>query len=371
MILVFTSVYPKEEERPWYKRDILNVCCEPKGAQIQFAYRKVWIAENIQSADQLDGKEALIVYCERKNSLIKNQFSTGYFTFHPLREAIINNATDEFANTTISLQLGNFFAYETFDGNFPVDEFQEYITRSADNPNHPSRAGRFVRGEERWDKVVSCENWMPLVQYVGTLAGLDDSVFFCAQRKFGGPPIPLFPESKEEDSRTIYVLKSGLGYPLSFHLIAGSKASYKDPELTLTPGLGSVAGPLVRQRSAGLQVDYVVQCKRSFEEEIGMLSIVVPPLKPGIFRSPAFNVLVRLSIRRGFLILAVLLLTFGAFLVAMTPDTVKDSASLLGGSVGNWISIHKDSITWLSKFIGLVMMAVGSFVGFRKLPKGE
>jgi hypothetical protein len=366
MILVFTSV---KEDRPWYKRDILNVCCEREGAQIQFAYKNEWIPDDIRN--QLDGKGALIVYCERKESEAKSGVSTGYFTFHPVRAAKITKATPEFATTTISLRLGNFFDYESDAVRIPamIDGFQQYIIKAADNPNNKS-AARFVRQESPWDKARFCNSWMPLVQHFGNLEGLDDSLFFCAQQrgKFGGPPYQLFPAPNDQESRTVYALRSGAEYELSLQIVAGAKAKYQDPAVTVKESLAAVTGPFVRQRSAGLQADFIVQCKRSFQEETGMLSIAVPPVTPSTFRSPQMNVLINLSVRRWLLIAAVSLLTVGSFFVSTTPDAVNELASFVSGSRYNWTSDHKDWISNVIKLIGLCMLAGGSWIGFRKLP---
>jgi hypothetical protein len=370
VILVFTSV---KDDRPWYKRDILNVCCERKGANIQFAYKTDWIAKNVRSSDRLKGKEALVVFCERKQSSTTDQYSSGYFSFHPVRKAVVTDANPEFATTTITLSLGDFFDYEGYRGQIPtiISKFQRYVIDSPANPNNPKHSeARFVRDEVPWDEAKFAERWMPLVQYIGQLDGVDDSVFFCAQKRgeFGGPPVPIFPTVRLESGRTTYELKSGLSYEVSLQLIAGAKANYQNPEFSVKGSLASVAGPFVRQRSAGLQADFVVQSKRSFEQEACMLSIIVPPLDPGTFRSPEINALMKLSVRRGILILAVVLLTAGGFFVSMSPDSVKEFGTLLSGSFSNWVAEHKNWISGISKFFGLAMLASGSYIGFRKLP---
>ncbi|MDT4968217.1 MAG: hypothetical protein QOJ64_2954 [Acidobacteriota bacterium] len=349
MILIFTSV---RDNRPLYKRDILNVCCESPGTQIQFAYRTKWIPQHLRSSPAaLRGKEALIIYCERTKQ------PTGYFTFHPVRRAVISEATGEFDFMTLSLQLGEFFDYAAYgdDVQDVIDRFQTFITANkTDHPNHAAKP-RFVREDDSWNEAGFSEGWAPLVTHISNVEGLHDAVFFSVQQrdKFGGPPIPLFPNPGNEQNRTTYLLKSGGTYDVSVLLMWGGRASYRDPELIVKESVASVSGPFVRQRSGGFQADFVVQCKRSFDEESSMLSLRVPPAEPNTFGSPRADVLIKLSPRKGTLLIAVVLLTLGAFLLSWTPETLAHFRL-------DWIAVLK--------LLGLMMLALGSYVGFRKLP---
>lgn len=367
MILVFTSV---KDGRPWYKRDLLNVCCEAQGTRIQFAYRIGWVAENLRSPEQLKGQEALIVFCERKSS------GGRLFTYHPVRQAKIVDPNPEFDTMTLSLELRGFFDYDRYRGQMDnlVEKFQTYVTQSEEQPtpSDPAKA-RFVRVESVWEKAAFTESWTPLIDHVRNLDGLNDSIFFCVQNRseFGGPPSPLFPNPVADRNKTTYVLKSGASYEVSLHVIEGSQATFQDPELVVKDAVGSVSGPFVRQRSAGLQADFVLRCKRSFEEDTCMVSLRVPRSQPNSVRSPEIHALLKLGVRKGILLVAVSMLTIGGFLVSLTPDLASDLAHWVGGDDTSWIAVHRFSVSALSKLLGLAALAIGSYIGFRKLPSKE
>jgi len=356
MILIFASI-----RRPLYKRDVLNVCCEAPGSQIQFAYQLKWIAEPLrEKPEALKESPALIVYCAGTGN-------PPTYKFYPVRWAVIKDVQKEFGYLTFSLELREFVAYSNYgdDVENAIDRFQALVTEGrADHPNTKTKSlthepgARFVRQEAEWEDGRFSEAWTPLVSYISRVAGLDDAVFFCVQDRQNteGKPVPIFPNPANAENPTSYVLTSGGSYVVSVFLMSGARADYKDPELVIKESVAVVSGPFVRQRSSGFQADFVVQCKRSFDEENSMLTLRVPA-GPNEYLSPVANVLIKLSPRRGTLLAAVSMLTAGALLMSLTPETV-----------GQLHIEHKDLMSALFKLVGFFMFATGSYFGFRKLP---
>jgi hypothetical protein len=356
MILIFASI-----RRPLYKRDVLNVCCEAHDSQIQFAYQLKWIAEPLRANPKhLKKKKALIVYCAQTD-----QPKT--YRFYPVRSAVIADVKEEFGYITLSLELHEFVDYAAYgdDVDNAIARFQAFVTEGkTDHPNNQAKSAmnepeaRFVRSEAGWGEGKFCEGWAHLVSYISTVPGLNDAVFFCVQDRNNtdGKPIPIFPNPANAESPTSYVLTSGGSYTVSAFLMSGTNAEYEDPELVVKESVAAVSGPFVRQRSSGFQADFVIQCKRSLDEENSMLTLRVPA-HPNKYISPVANVLVKLSPRRGTLYVAVSMLTLGAFLISLTPETV-----------GQLHIEHKDLMSALFKLVGLVVFATGSYFGFRKLP---
>lgn len=365
MILIFTSV---RVNRPLYKRDILNVCCEPPDSQVQFAYQLKWVAQPLRSSPQaLKDKDALIVYCERTDD------PNNYFSFHPVRRAVIAAANAEAEFLTLSLKLGDFVDYAAYgdDVGDVIGRFQALVTDGqTDHPNNTTKSAkgeakaRFVREHERWPEAKFSKEWVSLVSYLDDIDGMNDAVFFCVQdrNKFGGAPVPLFPNPANEDNPTSYLLKSGGSYGVSVFLMWGHGAKYRDPELVVKESLASVSGPFVRQRSSGFQADFFLQCKRSFDAESGMLTLRVPA-EANIFDSPVADVLIKLSPRKGILALAVGLLTVGGLFISLTPEILGQLPLIRFIEPRDWLSL-------VFKIVGVIMLGVGSYVGFRKLPSG-
>ena len=363
MILIFTSI-----RRPLYKRDVLNVCCEPPDSQIQFAYQLKWIAEPLRAKPkELKLQKALIIYCAATSQ-------EHIYKFYPVREAIIADVTDESGFITLSLKLGPFFNYSTYGNgvNDVITRFQEYvIQRTTDHPNNLEKSdknepkARFVREDENWGEAKYCQEWASLVRYVYNVEGLHDAVFFSVQDKnnFGGKPIPLFPNPANAEYPTSYLLKSGGSYTISVFLMSGRRALYKDPELKIKESVASVSGPFVRQRSSGFQADFDIQCKRSFDEERSMLTLRVPS-GPNAFESPVSDVLIRLAPRKGVLAFAVTFLTVGGLFISLTPEVLGQIPLIKQIHPSDWLSL-------IFKIVGVIMLGTGSYVGFRKLPSSS
>jgi hypothetical protein len=368
MLLLFTSA---SDERPLYRRDLLNVCCEAKGTFIRFSYEKQWFAEDVWSKiASLKGNKALIIYCE------KNSKYGRHYTYHPIRLTKVVDTYPENESVTIELELGDFFAFDNFKGDTAgiIDSFQGYVVRSEDQPTPTDRnkVRRYVREDTEWASAAYSQAWLPLIRHVRELSGLCNCYFFSIQQSngFGESPSFMIPRYSFEHSRTVYKLKSGRSYEVSLYVVQGKEAVYKIPKLSIAEAIPSLSasGPFVRQRPLGFQADFVLHGKRAFEKERGLLVITMPADVPKDVRSSEIQALIEFGVSPFLIPLTILFLVFGPVLISLSPDLIRETALNLGAHPGNEFVKHQLVYSWVFKVLGAISFALGAFLGTRKLP---
>jgi hypothetical protein len=350
MILLFTAV---DAKRPYHKRDLLNVCCEARGAPIRFGYRKRWISTNVPQG-KLTGCQALIVFTE---VLI----DVDTFRFHPVRLADITRSTDEYDAIALDLELGEFANYErdTAQINAFLQRFAQYVDQSdRPQPKTTDKPSFYVRSETDFDPKGFGGNWTSLVDHMRQREGLRDATFIASAGADGTStlPAPLLDGCVYRNGRATYEVTSGQTREIALRLVPGAAAKTTLPELIIKDAVASASGPFVRQHSSGFEGRFVLAFARAFQEETAMLSVRMPLDRTDesiAFVSPELDALVRLKVSRFTLWVAIILLVVGSVVQSFTPEQIERAS---------WLP-------WpLLKMVGALMMAAGAFLGFRKLP---
>lgn len=385
MILLFTSFTSANDKRPLYKRDFLNLCCEPIGANLSFAYRQKWIPsgtvfqKSVNKRGRIEYQDALIVLCEevRDESTI--------YRYHPVRRAKIIEVSEEHGYHTIRFTLNEFFDYSR-EKNHALGVFQDYITAKQEHPGGVTPC--WVRMDDDEQLAVEspplawrpqgkdfCARWLPLVDHFRGLSEFSDVVFFCVQEGSGGPPVFFFEAiPKDELGRATYRVRSGTSHKVIVSLQGWNHFDYEEPQLTVNEAMASVSGPFLRQRSAGVEADFQVTFKRSFQPEVSTLCLKVarvaasPVTSPYTVHSPQIQVLVKSGVSWGFLATAVVSLALGGLLAVITPPYIHETASVLGSDLASGLRGHKLKVFIATKALAFILLAVGTFLGFNKLP---
>ena len=355
MILLFTAL---STARPFHKRDMLNVCCEAPGAQITLGYRNKWIADDLLGKS-LKGEKALIVFCEVPSN-------TDQFRFHPVRVATITDTVVEHDAVAINITLGTFtnFDRDTAQQAAFLGRFAAYVQRSPQRP-HPHASGqpsKYVRREDDFEQGAFDGRWLPFVGYVKNLTGLTDSTFITPQDSatLATLPVTVFPGCKYEHTRATFAATGGTSVELAFRMILGPDAVFQIPECTLKDSVALVTGPFVRQQSAGFEATFVVSFRNAFQDEIGMLTVRIPP-QPNKYISPEHQVLVRLRIPRTRLVGTIALLVIGTLIASLGPDSIAQFGT-------SWMAARAPGLAVVCKSVGAVMLAWGFWLALRKLP---
>ena len=363
MILFFAAL---SQKRPLYKRDFLNVCCEPQGAQITYSYDVKWVASSLQQvtdASPLNDQTGLVVFTE----IIE---ADNRFVFHPVRLVTVKRHLQEESSATFVLELSHFVQYssELSARNAFLTSFAKYVERSPDRP-HPQathQPSKYVRVETtKCEELRGGEAWSPVVAHLRELNGLRDATFIIPQK--GGSttaPSTLFDGCQYNDGRAEYSIQAGSTRNVMAQMILGKDAVFQPPELVVKDAVASVTGPFVRQRSQGFEATFIVSFRRSFQQETSIMTLRLPvpepvaPAKDVTFLSPEHQAVISLKISRRLLTITILLLVSGSFFMSVGPDLVAKTP----------LVNYSGEITLLSKLLGVAGLAVGSFLGFQKLP---
>ncbi|WP_437945289.1 hypothetical protein WME98_30640 [Sorangium sp. So ce296] len=347
MLLLFTKL---KENRPFYKRDLLNACTLPMGDRIQFAYRSDWLSKGVNEGDGTRLVEAtvLIVFAEEKKD-------DGLY-YHPVRFGVIRNQSRDHGTLSLDVELRGFFDYGKHSSalNHMMDRFQAYVTRSPDQPG-----GRcFVREDDDTYALDSCDRWQPVVQHIRKLEGLSQSVFYVLRVGECSAEF-VSPGRKHKGGHDECNVSAGKEYRLALHVVYGAHAKQVVPTLSLSPALGSMSGPFVKQRSSGVEVDYWVSVKRIFQKDIGMLSVrVADGDDASSVMSPELVWLIRVSVSGGLLWGIIFLIVFGTAIASLAPEHLSK------------IGFAQNPVGWSfgAKVLGGVMLGVGTWLGFSRLP---
>jgi hypothetical protein len=124
--------------------------------------------------------------------------------------------------------------------------------------------------------------------------------------------------------------------------------------------------PLIKNIGLSTEVEIIINTSKVYSSEIATLVIedAVDLVIPNMARAE-FVVLLQ---PERWLPLVVVLVAFGTFFTSVSPEMVKDFATLL--HVGTSIASNTSLIAYSIKGLGSVLVAVGAYLGFRKLPSG-
>jgi len=386
-LLLFTRCY-----RPQYKRDILNVCCTPHGFRIDFGYRKQHVSDEVWN-DQahLKGRRALILFCEPRQV-----GSASALQFHPIRTARIGLPRREHEALTIPLILGHFYNYGRYQPDVrrklesersegKLDDLTNLFLKEFDPPR-PKSGGKYATYAiqdllpELDAPGTFTDRWQSLVEHVHRLADLSDCEFLWLEGSDTKASPGLFLQPSEETSQE-YVVPAGSTQRVRATVLPGSESVGRRPEIEVTGEVAVVGGPMLRQHSSGLDAEFVIRFKRSFEDDRGLLRLWVNPAASSLSQtassasggavsainaalagvcSPEFVASVRIKPPKTAFAVAVLLVALGTLITGIGADIPKE----WGGAYAS----HALSYAFAAKTLGALMLAVGAVIGFRKLP---
>lgn len=385
MLILFTRL---SENRPYYKRDLLNICCLAAGERVHFGYKRAHVPETVWSdREKLAGDTVLFVFAEAVSaSEAGNAPAAGpgvqatptasaapeTFVFHPVRLGKVEHARDEHGALAVEISLGEFFDYsdDKQDRDTNIAKFRKELEELKEKPgkNYVCRVD-----SQRWT-LPATKRWSALARHMLRLPPLSNAVFFCVDSPPGDsksePDVPcaLVPKMTHAAGRNDASLSGGHEYVVTLRLMFGDKATHQPPEVDFSSGLGSVSGPFVRQRSAGAQVDYVLHTKRVLQTEIGMLSIRIPDGAPSSARavlSPELSVLIRIKANSARLFGLSAAFAAGTFVVSTPVDQLSQLARALGfdSTIGadHWAY-------WVTRIFGAALVLGASLYGFGRLP---
>jgi len=375
--LFVTAPQPKAK-RPYYKRDVLNLCCMSVGSRLSLAYSESWLSKRVmEEAQRVSGKDsagsaqlsqAIVIFCEEQSPVVLPSI----YRFFPIRRATLVRIDRGLNVYTFELKLGEFFDYDDAEAgalhNAIVDQDPK------DHPNYPRVDGKphpdakLVRVKpDQLSLMSKPDAWDRLVQRFAELNGLNDAIFFVPiDRSSQAHPVALLKtESAVSSLRSEAKVHRSDRVPLDFYAVRGKRADFQPPKVAISEPIASVSGPFIRQYMSGYFVHYELVLRPGWDSDASMLRVAVPEGEDAgcaFFRSPDFSLHLRISTRLGLLALVIGLLVGGAVLVTLDISFLSRLFRARPEDSGPWITLA------FSKAIGSVFSALGLFLAFRKLP---
>lgn len=361
MIVLYTGT-----SRELYRRDLLNVCCLPRDSYIQFGYRSKYVPPTLQPQQgiAMRNQRALIAYCEYLPQ------GERQFDYYPIRRAEIVNVSEDSAGAfSLTLKLDGYFNYSANSADLEavLNQFQNYVAESIDRPptmraeNNTGHVKRYVRRGNDWQAELFDGKWENLVEYLGRLPGLSDSVFLRPVSTTGDRFLPTLSWDVNTCRAEVRVT-GGRTYEMTVRIHYGENAVHRPPEITIRGEVITACGPYLKQSSGGVEADFVLACTRGFQDEMSTLVVRVPSPEPDQSRSSELYGVATVVAPSRYWLVAILLLVVGSGLQAFGPELIAYLKSQA------YSDESAKLIAAIGKILGLGLFGLGAFFGLRKLP---
>lgn len=396
ILLLFTS-----NARPLYRRDLLNVCTWPRGAQIRFCYDKDWITDDAKPKIA-KGALVLIIYCELKKTYTfgteKREIS-GNLRFCPVRKAEIVAVKYVDGALLVDLKLGDFFKPDEKDNQpGPQHSFQDYILSLPGNPDtSEKRKRRYLLSGSGVGvgSLAYTADCLPIINYARRLNGLKDCYFICGLdseilekgKTATASPEPAsnlpvivnviepkycFPQHEFRNEKNWHTLKAGKDYRVRLLVIPGKDASPdKVPKLSIEETIPtvSVLGPFVKQNPFGFRTDFIVRCKNSLAEEWGAFFVKANPAdEKEVYKSSEIFGLIKVE-KDNWYIGIFIFIPLSIFFTFTGPDFLKEFVDHPWNKfMCNYIACPTTSfVSIIFKFIGVAFSLWASYLLTNKI----
>jgi hypothetical protein len=377
---LFVAAPGSQKNRPFYKRDVLNLCCYPEHDRLNLAFKKKWVEASVLSKISaaplhFHNFPALVIFCEEIADEAIKKATHEVYNFHVVRKAKILKATDSGAAITFELELLQFVA-PPLDSS---DTHKRLLKQSVEHPNYermpdnsPDPRAKFVRRtkDDLHLKVVA--DWNNVVERLSGLNGIADSLFLIPTdaRAYQYPSFPLRASVSPLDDRTVASVRRGSETAFHLYAVPGTRIAFTPPTIEVSESVARVSGPYIRQYGNGYLLVYYLQVKSGWDSDNAMLRLATTAKDSSgniLYYSPEIAIHLRIVARIGLMTLVVAMLGLGTFLASMDKETLH---SLLDVAVSN--TLKQDEIVkhflLAIKLFGSGLVALGAFVGFRKLP---
>jgi len=363
LVIIATHAAP---DKPAYRRDLLSCLAYPNDQLVSFLYRQKWIAPALLQPVE-SARRALLVYCEKADNGDGALGSAGY-NYLPIRfaslvglgpTALLNSPDDPYL--TASFRLGNFIAIAPGGVVATLDATNKQIGACEFSPHKPPDSTKWVfeaddpdELEEAIDPVIP---WVTLVERLAHTSPLEGCTFvrFTGINREGQPLPGTTPDVRPGTAKfvdaPVYQLSSGATYRVELDYFSGPDVAVPPSPKTSGAGAAIQLSPAIF-RSVGQTRKAVValRCRPTYSTDLSVL--VLDHKGSEVGNAPRLEVVVAVNPAVFLRILPfVLVLGFAASSLAVTD--FEESFRLLAG---------------IAKLAGAMMVALGVWWGFRRLP---
>jgi len=417
MLLLFTRL---REDRPLYKRDLLDLSCRPPGSLVQYSYQHKYVdASLLQDAKgRLEKVKALVVFIEEDRPAGEKLQSDAFAaderardaglkgssdalrlaeearkawadwarkvqTFHPIREVTIAAVEQEPGTINLKLELERFVDYGIPDSASLSVNFTNAVKQLSSHPSFHRDEAKLVVDAQLSPSLFPLRpaerhEWTHLAEHLVKLRGLEQSVLFVVEpdghgsSKALGSILPAETRDRPDgDGHEMYRLASGRLYKVKLNVIYGATATRTPPTMQVHGSVADVLGPVVRQRNSGEEAVYLIAARPSLVSSRGWLwvradsaaahsSSTLPnsPTRGEAYRSPELVAFLETKPGWSHLSGVVALFVIGTVIASLSSEDVQRLGA--DNSAG--------FLALVSKLVGAVMLGYGAVLGFKRMP---
>ncbi len=385
IIVIATSV---PENRPAYKRDLLNCLCYPMGTSVRFTYRKRWIEPQLlehwieeqrsNTSRSLRDIPALIVFCdipaqpEQDYSFLPLRYA--YFeSFEPLN---ILERADPDIHIAVRFKLGRFVNFAPTNPEVLRTTWQRWMlsqegkypfpyTHSRHKPEKTMlvfTATNFDGGQEEQEDI----SWVRLSEQISQARTLQDSSLFRIMGVYNVSSRSEKPAKiRTQYGHSCYVLEASKSYiiRLQFYLDEGKAHLPRTLRTHASTDSLSMSEPLIKNIGLSTEAEIIVNASKVLATE--MATLVIEDTNSNTHMARA-ELVVLLKPER-WLPLVVLLIAIGTFLTGVSADMITDIISFLHPQK-SLLASDAAAFAYSLKALGSALVALGAYLGFRKVP---
>ncbi len=193
----FVAAPPPTTKRPYYKRDVLNLCTYASGLRTTLAFKKKWISAYLlpeigPDSSSLAESTAILIFCEE----LAEKKDDDIYRFHAIHKAKLLRAIDHGIAVTFEIELLEFVLPKIS----AIDVHQKLIGQGPEHPNYSrinatdsNPNAKLVRRATNDLRLIMSSNWNESAEYFSGLNGINDSLFFIAANRdaFQFPTFPI------------------------------------------------------------------------------------------------------------------------------------------------------------------------------------
>jgi hypothetical protein len=384
IIVIATSI---PAHRPAYRRDLLNCLCYPTGTSVRFSYRKRWIETQLLErwiAEQQSSSHrsspalpALIVFCD-----IPEQ-PDEHYSFLPLRYAhfesfeplnILERA-DPDIHIAVRFKLGHFVNFaptnpealrKTWQA-WMLSQEGKYPLPNIHSLHEPGKttlvftATNFTVGQEELEDV----SWVRLSEQISQARTMQDCSLFRIMGVYNVTSRSEKPTKiRTQYGHSCYMLEASKSYiiRLQFYLDPGKAHLPRTLRTHASTDSLTMSEPLIKNIGLSTEAEIIVNASKVLSTEMATLVIEDTDSNTHMARAE----LVVLLKPERWLPLVVLFIALGTFLASASSDMVIDIATLFHAH--NLLPPDATAIAYTLKGIGSALVALGAYLGFRKIP---
>ena len=365
VLVIYTTA---TENKPTYRRGILDTLCYPNGHIQRYSYRRSQIQPALlDSIQRNEGMEAVVVFVDIDNNKLATYFPLRFVrVLKPISANDDDGSLGPGERVNLALLLGDFVEYTDMPDERKwhslVSRFDERRNFQNGTPTYfvIQAPNIFLRSER-----TTLMAWEAIVTAVSKSAKLRDAVFLRLNHLKTIDPSradpKLLPYSR---LRRMYEVRPAQVYELNLAVFEHPRGTPRDEtqlSVSCSNELVELDQPSQSIVSGLAEKSALVSCKRTVEDTIAVLTIKLKEPTRGVVNTPRPILHLHISLPGAILWTFVLLVFAGGLFVSADSNLIKEISA----------TSYPVALALACKIVGSACLARAAHLALRQLPSGK